>query len=119
MPICVSDPIGFARPRRMAITPAIVVVLTAPMPTSMMPSFPSAFSIFCGFFTTGDYITRDLAICHLVILVLSRNEEAWAVPQVGRRALGGHDGGGQTGDRFLAVGVRDPALIAVLRPRRA
>jgi hypothetical protein len=38
----------------------MVVVLTAPRPTSMMPSLPSAFSIFCVVFTTDDYITRNL-----------------------------------------------------------
>jgi hypothetical protein len=38
------------------MTPAIVVVLTAPRPTSMIPSFPSALSIVDGFFTTADYI---------------------------------------------------------------
>jgi len=38
------------------MTPAIVVVLTAPSPTSRIPSFPLAPSIFSGFFTTGNYI---------------------------------------------------------------
>src|SRR4026207_930762 len=58
VPICVSDPIGLARPRRIASTPAIVVVLTAPIPTSRTPSFPVASAILGGFFTTGDYIIR-------------------------------------------------------------
>jgi hypothetical protein len=31
-------------------------VLTAPSPTSRIPSFPPATSIFGGFFTTGNYI---------------------------------------------------------------
>jgi hypothetical protein len=57
VPICVSEPIGFASPRRTASTPAMVVVLTAPMPTSKMPSFPVASAIFVGFFTAGDYIS--------------------------------------------------------------
>jgi hypothetical protein len=52
----VSEPIGFASPRLTASTPAIVVVLTAPMPTSKTPSFPVASAIFGGFFTTGNYI---------------------------------------------------------------
>ena len=47
---------GFARPRRIAITPAIVVVLTAPIPTSRTPSFPLAGAIFSGLFTGCDYI---------------------------------------------------------------
>ena len=55
VPICVSDPIGLARPRRIASTPAIVVVLTAPIPTSRTPSFPLASAIFGGFFITGTY----------------------------------------------------------------
>ena len=45
----------------MASTPAIVVVLTAPIPTSRMPSFPVASAIFGGFFTTGDYIIRKMS----------------------------------------------------------
>src|ERR1700761_9411725 len=40
VPICVSEPNGFAYPRRTASTPAINVVATAPMPGIMMPSFP-------------------------------------------------------------------------------
>jgi hypothetical protein len=40
VPICVSEPIGSASPLRMAQTPAIVVVLTAPRPTSSTPSLP-------------------------------------------------------------------------------
>ncbi len=61
VPICVSEPIGLARPRRTASTPAIVVVLTAPMPTSRMPSFPFTSAMFCGFFTARDYIIRNRA----------------------------------------------------------
>jgi hypothetical protein len=62
VPICVSDPIGLASPRRTARTPAIVVVLTAPIPTSKTPNFPFGIAIFGGFFMmTGDYITRRTA----------------------------------------------------------
>ena len=46
---------GFERPLRMAITPAIVVVLTAPRPTSKTPSFPWAGAISDGCFTEGIY----------------------------------------------------------------
>jgi hypothetical protein len=49
VPICVNDPIGLAIPLRMASTPAIVVVLTAPKPTSSTPNFPRA-----GAISTGD-----------------------------------------------------------------
>src|SRR5207249_5395693 len=45
VPIWVSDPMGLARPFRMASTPATNVVATAPMPGIMMPSFPLAGSI--------------------------------------------------------------------------
>ena len=42
VPICVSEPIGLASPRRTASTPAIIVVATAPRPTTITPSFPVA-----------------------------------------------------------------------------
>ena len=61
VPICVSEPIGLARPLRMASTPAIVVVLTAPRPTSRIPSFPRV-----GTISTGVDTSRKLY--HWVIL---------------------------------------------------
>src|SRR5512134_1461546 len=45
VPICVRLPIGFASPRRIASTPAMKVVATAPMPGSSTPSFPLAGAI--------------------------------------------------------------------------
>ena len=45
VPICVSEPIGLARPLRMASTPATKVVATAPMPGIITPSFPFAGSM--------------------------------------------------------------------------
>src|SRR5438093_11812088 len=48
VPICVSDPIGFAIFFRIAHTPAIVVVLTAPRPTKSTPSLPRAGAISTG-----------------------------------------------------------------------
>ena len=42
VPIWVSDPMGLARPFRMASTPATNVVATAPMPGIMIPSLPLA-----------------------------------------------------------------------------
>ena len=48
VPICVSEPIGLANPLRMASTPAMVVVLTAPRPTSRTPSLPRAGAISTG-----------------------------------------------------------------------
>jgi alkanesulfonate monooxygenase SsuD/methylene tetrahydromethanopterin reductase-like flavin-dependent oxidoreductase (luciferase family) len=50
-----SDPMGFARPLRMAMTPAMVVVLTAPRPTSNTPSFPSAGAMSKACFTLERY----------------------------------------------------------------
>src|ERR1700735_4303823 len=40
--ICEVEPMGLAKPRRIASTPAIRVVATAPMPGIMTPSFPVA-----------------------------------------------------------------------------
>src|SRR5215469_15914250 len=42
VPICEVEPMGLASPRRMASTPAIRVVATAPMPGIMTPNFPVA-----------------------------------------------------------------------------
>src|SRR5579859_7818319 len=49
VPICVSDPTGCALPFRTSSTPAMNVVLTAPIPGSSTPSFPLAGAIFAGF----------------------------------------------------------------------
>src|SRR5713226_5873192 len=49
VPICVSDPTGCDFPLRTSSTPAINVVLTAPMPGSKIPSFPLAGAILEGF----------------------------------------------------------------------
>ena len=56
VPIWVSEPIGLARPLRMAMTPAMVVVLTAPRPTSRMPSLPRAGAMSTGVGTNENYI---------------------------------------------------------------
>jgi hypothetical protein len=37
----------------------MVVVLTAPKPTSMIPSLPSGLSIFLRFVTTADYTIAE------------------------------------------------------------
>jgi hypothetical protein len=49
VPICVSDPTGCDFPFRTSSTPAMKVVLTAPMPGSSTPSFPLAGAILEGF----------------------------------------------------------------------
>ncbi len=51
VPICVSEPIGCAIPLRIASTPATKVVLTAPSPTSKIPSLPVAGAISTPFST--------------------------------------------------------------------
>jgi ubiquinone/menaquinone biosynthesis C-methylase UbiE len=80
----------------------------------MIPSFPSALSIFCGFFTTPDYIGS----AHLVIwsfhdvvigvgLFRKSSQEPLAVTMAGVKL----------GQRLLAVGGRDPKLVARLATR--
>src|SRR5580765_1265394 len=49
VPSCVSDPIGCAFPFRTSSTPAMNVVLTAPMPGVKIPSFPFGGALFPGF----------------------------------------------------------------------
>jgi hypothetical protein len=60
VPICVSEPIGFAMPLRTASTPATKVVATAPIPGIMMPSFPfeGSMSPAPDFFLSLIYLVR-------------------------------------------------------------
>src|SRR6185436_3220524 len=51
-----------ARPLRIAQTPAMVVVLTAPRPTSSTPSLPRAGAIWSGELTIGHYIMRKIDV---------------------------------------------------------
>src|SRR5215467_1657152 len=62
VPIWVSEPIGWDRPLRIARTPAIVVVLTAPRPTSRTPSLPCAGAMFTGVGTRGNYISHQSVV---------------------------------------------------------
>ena len=55
MPIWVSEPIGLACPRRIASTPAMNVVATAPMPGSRTPSLPLAGRISVPFLMPFDF----------------------------------------------------------------
>ena len=55
VPISAGEPIGFARPLRIARTRQ-VVVLTAPRPTNRMPSLPLAGAISTGVGTKKNYI---------------------------------------------------------------
>src|SRR5688572_20313251 len=61
VPIWVSEPIGRASPFRIANTPAIVVVATAPRPTSNTPSLPCAGATSSGGVTIGHYIIPPAA----------------------------------------------------------
>src|SRR5688572_19237618 len=56
VPIWASEPIGRARPFRIASTPAMVVVATAPRPTSITPSLPRDGATSSGGVTIADYI---------------------------------------------------------------
>ena len=62
VPICVSEPIGLANPLRMARTPAMVVVLTAPRPTSSMPSLPRAGAMSTGVGMNGESYRCQLSL---------------------------------------------------------
>src|SRR5712691_9370869 len=62
VPICVNEPIGLAKPFRIAITPAMVVVLTAPRPTRSTPNFPRAGAILTGVDTGENYISGQSTV---------------------------------------------------------
>ena len=112
MPICVSEPIGFASPRRMAITPAIVVVLTAPMPTSRMPSFPLQVLRFSADFSQPGTISSERADGRTCDVPSAARDAMQAFvkksrsrPLSRRRWLGV-----KLGDRCWSSGCSDPAL---------
>src|SRR5262245_41455899 len=105
VPIWVNEPIGLERPLRMAKTPAIVVVLTAPRPTRRMPSRPSDGAIEMPFISGRNYIIRIM------------------LPWLFRRPATSFDTSHQTelamvgaraGERVIVLGARDPGLAAAL-----
>ena len=55
VPICVREPVGTAKPFRMAKTPAMKVVVTAPSPASRTPRRPFAGEISRGFCNDDHY----------------------------------------------------------------
>src|SRR5690242_18761770 len=59
VPIWVKEPIGGANCRRMASTPAIKVVATAPMPGIRIPSLPLGSAISTNFLATLSVLLRD------------------------------------------------------------
>src|SRR5512139_2473879 len=100
VPICVSDPIGCASPLRMARTPAMVVVLTAPRPTSRTPSFPWAGAISTGCFTTRHYIIRSM-------FFRFRRQPQIDPLQVAMTGV-------RMGERFVQIFCDDPVLLSGL-----
>src|SRR5262245_44268212 len=71
VPSCVSDPIGCAIFLLIASTPAMNVVLTAPMPGIRTPSFPDGASILRPFCTTFPPVKPEQYITNLRCLLLS------------------------------------------------
>src|SRR6185436_2455419 len=113
VPICVSEPIGFARPLRMAMTPAMVVVLTAPRPTRRMPNFPWAGAISKACFTLEIYHPchsgfYDDGMMFLLRMLMRRGRSQAMDPlQVSMTGV-------RMGERFLQIGCQDPGLLAGL-----
>jgi SAM-dependent methyltransferase len=89
---------GLASPLRIASTPAIVVVLTAPRPTSRMPSVPFAGAI-SGFFTAGNYIIDAMGL-------FRRGGEKHSLPIAMT--------GVKLGDRLLNIGCTDASLLGAI-----
>src|SRR4029078_1579491 len=116
VPIWVSDPIGLASPLRIGSTPAIVVVLTAPRPTSMIPSFPSAVWMVFGCFTIGrSYSSREHVDIWNVETGESGNLKGMGIFRRSQtEPLAVTMAGVKLGDRFLSIGVRDATLVAAL-----
>src|SRR6266478_3756250 len=79
VPICVSDPTGCDLPLRTSSTPAMNVVLTAPMPGSRTPSFPLAGAILEGF-------SMPLLLLNDQNTIDGRNEFRTRIPQRKRAA---------------------------------
>src|SRR6185369_16873839 len=99
VPICVNEPMGRARPFRMAITPAMVVVLTAPRPTRSTPSLPWAGAISAGCFTLEIYHRGVLYVLNLLSRKGGRSMDPLHVSMTGVRM----------GERFLQIGCDDKA----------
>jgi SAM-dependent methyltransferase len=92
---------GCASPFRIAITPAIVVVLTAPRPTSNTPSLPRAGAISIGGVTIGHYIMGKM---RRFLRKSSVGSEPLAVTMSGVRL----------GERALQVGLDDANIAALI-----
>lgn len=88
----------------MAATPAIVVVLTAPSPTSRTPSLPCAEAMFTGGFTIGRSYHGQMIGQFLRTVRRHREMDPLHVTMTGVRM----------GERFLQVGCDDASLLGGL-----
>src|SRR5687767_10788279 len=114
VPIWVSEPIGSARPLRIAYTPAMVVVATAPRPTSSTPSLPCAGATSSGGVTTGHYIIPTAPDD-------SANEDKTRMflrkSRVERDPLPVMMSGVKLGERALQIGAGDTRVIGLIAAR--
>jgi hypothetical protein len=104
VPICVNDPMGLASPFRTAMTPAMVVVLTAPRPTSRMPTFPPAGAIEDGLVTAQNYIIRVSEPGMSRWLRQGPSPHQTALAMIGPKPA----------DRVVMIGGADPDLAAAV-----
>ena len=92
----------------MAMTPAMVVVLTAPSPTSRRPSVPRAGAISNACFTLEIYINGyDLAMMFLFRMLTRKRGQSMDPLQVSMTGV-------RMGERFVQIGCHDRALLAGL-----
>src|SRR5215472_13056465 len=80
VPIWVREPIGLASPRRTASTPAIIVVATAPKPTTITPSFPVAGATFSVAVFLPPSFAVDIVFFNLPLTYQCDSDEKTIVP---------------------------------------
>src|SRR5712692_8736549 len=121
VPICVSEPTGCDLPLRTSSTPAMNVVLTAPMPGSRTPSFPLAGAILEGFSMPLLFIERSKEKMNLGLETPQRKRAAHSNKQIimrdaakickserkESRHSGRRTGARQLKNRWAAVDVQD------------
>src|SRR5687767_4696563 len=95
VPICVRAPMGFAMPLRTAMMPAMVVVLTAPRPTSSTPTLPLAGAMESPLVTGRNYIIRAMGPFRK-----GASPHQTAIAMIGAKS----------GSRVLVVGAGDAAV---------
>src|SRR5688572_1940659 len=111
VPIWVRDPIGRASPFRIAITPAIVVVATAPRPTSNTPSLPRGGATSSGGVTIGHYIIPPAPVASA-----DKDEMGMFLrkTRLEREPLAVTMSGVRMGERVLQIGLDDARRIALI-----